>query len=53
MIKRETKEVGTEIHPRKGVLIKRSFQTPGNTLSRGSVASLGISEGKIIGRKNK
>ena len=25
---------------------ERSFQTPGNILSRGSVASLGISEGK-------
>ena len=31
----------------------RSFQTPGNTLSGGSVVSLGISEGKITGRKNK
>ena len=30
-----------------------SFQTPGNTLSGGSVASLGISEGKITRRKNK
>ena len=29
---------------------ERSFQTPGNTLSSGSVASLGISEGKITGR---
>ena len=58
MIKRETKEVGTEIRPGKGVLKKererkRSFQTPGNALSTGSVASLGISEGKITGRKNK
>ena len=45
-----------EIHPQKGVLKKereRSFQTPGNTLSGGSVASLGILEGKITGRKNK
>ena len=31
----------------------RSFQTPGNTLSGGSVVSLGISEGKITGKKNK
>ena len=31
----------------------RSFQTPGNTLSSGSVVSLGISEGKITGRKNE
>ena len=50
-MKRETKELETEIHPGKGVLKKRSFQTPGNTLSGGSVASLGISEGKITGRK--
>ena len=41
-----------EIHP--GNLKKeRSFQAPGNTLSDGSVASLGISEGKITGKKNK
>ena len=32
---------------------ERSFQTPGNTLSDGSVVSLGISEGKLTGRKNK
>ena len=32
---------------------ERRFQTPGNTLSGGSVESLGISEGKITGRKNK
>ena len=32
---------------------ERSFQTPVNTLSGRSVASLGISEGKITGRKNK
>ena len=32
---------------------ERSFQTPGNTLSSGSVVSLGISEGKITGRKSK
>ena len=38
---------------REGSLKKeRSFQTPGNTLSGGSVASLGISKGKITGRKN-
>ena len=42
-----------EIHPRKGVLKKRRFQTPENTLSGGSVESLGISEGKITGRINK
>ena len=31
----------------------RSFQTPGNTLTGESVASLGTSEGNIIRRKNK
>ena len=52
-IKRETKEVRTEIRPGKGVLKKRSFQTPGNTLTGESVVSLGTSEGNITGRKNK
>jgi len=42
-----------EICPQKGVLKKRNFQTPGNTLSSRSVVSLGISEGKINRRKNK
>ena len=42
-----------EICLRKGVLKKRGFQTPENTLSGGSVASLGTSEGKITRRKNK
>ena len=32
---------------------ERSFKTPGNTLSSRSVASLGISEGKITRGKNK
>ena len=32
---------------------ERSFQTPGNTLTGKSVASLGNSEGNITGRKNK
>ena len=40
-MKRETKEVGMEIHLRKGVLIEDSFQTPGNTLTGESVESLG------------
>ena len=30
---------------------ERSFQTPGNTLTGESVASLGTSEGNITGRK--
>ena len=41
-----------EICPGRKSLKKRSFQTPGNTLSGGSVVSLGMSEGKITGRKN-
>ena len=53
-MKRETKEVGTEIHPGKGVLKKeRTFQTPGNTVTGKSVVRLGTSEGNITGRKNK
>ena len=42
-----------ELHPRQGVLKKRSFQTPGNTLTGESVVSLGNSEGNITRRKNK
>ena len=42
-----------ELHPRKRVFKKRGFQTPGNTLSGGSVVSLGTSEGNITRRKNK
>jgi len=42
-----------ELHPGKGVLKKRIFQTPGNTLTAKSVASLGTTEGNIKGRKNK
>ena len=40
-----------EIHPGKGVLKKRSFQTPGNTLTSRSVVSLGTSDGNITKRK--
>ena len=32
---------------------ERSFQTPGNTLTAESVASLGTTEGNITGKKNK
>ena len=32
---------------------KRSFQIPGNALTAESVASLGTTEGNIIGKKNK
>ena len=59
-MKKETKEVGKELHPGKGVSfqegslkIERSFQTPGNTLTAESVASLGSTKGNITGRKNK
>ena len=34
----------------EGSLKKRGFQTPGNTLSAESVASLGSTEGNITGR---
>ena len=58
-MKKETKEVGRELCPGKGVLSwerrlkKRGFQTPGNTLAAESVASLGSTEGNITGKKNK
>ena len=42
-----------ELHPGKGVLKKRGFQTPGNTLTAQSVMSLGTTKGNITGRKNK
>ena len=42
-----------ELHLRKGVLKRESFQTPGNTLTAKSVASLGSTEGSITGKKNK
>ena len=45
--KKETKEVGRELRPRKGVLKREKFP---NTKS---VASLGSTEGNITGRKNK
>ena len=37
----------------EGSLKKRSFQTPGYTLTAESMASLGTTEGNITGRKNK
>ena len=57
--KKETKEVGREPRPGKGILSregtlkKRGFQTPGNTLTAESVESLGSTEGNITGRENK
>ena len=38
-----------ELHPRKGVLKREKF--PGNTLTAESVASLGSTEGNIIGKE--
>ena len=58
-MKKETKEVGRELRPGKGVLAQegsqkeRSFQTPGNTLAAESVVSLGSTEGNVTGKKNK
>ena len=49
-IKRQSKDPSWEGSLKK----ERSFQTPGNTLTGGgAVASLGISEGNITGKKNK
>ena len=42
-----------EIRLRKGISKKRGFQTPGNTLTVKSVASLRTSKGNITGGKNK
>ena len=58
-MKKETKEVGSELRPGKRILSregnfkKRGFQTPGNILAAESVASFGSTEGNITGRKNK
>ena len=42
-----------EIRPGKGVLKEREVSKHQETLTSRSVASLGISEGNITGRKNK
>ena len=58
-MKKETKEVGRELRPGKGIpsweetLKKRGFQTSGNILAAESVASFGRTEGNITGRENK
>ena len=58
-MKKETKEVGRKLRPRKGIpsqegnLKRRGFQAPENTLPAESVASLESTEGNITGRKNK
>ena len=51
--KKETKEVGRELRPGKGVLKREKFPNTRNTLTAESVASLGSTEGNITGRKNK
>ena len=56
-MKKETKEVGRELRPGKGILSweetlkKRGFQTPGNIIAAESVVSFGSTEGNITGRK--
>ena len=52
-MKRDTKELGMEIHLGKGVLKKREVSEHQVILTGGSVASLGTSEGNITRRKNK
>ena len=42
-----------ELRPKKRVPKREKFQTPGNTLTAESAASLGSTEGDITGRKNK
>ena len=59
MEKNETKEVGTELCPGKGVLKREKFPNTrkhshcGEPWNHKSVASLGTTEGNITGRKNK
>ena len=55
---KETKEVGRELHPGKGIPFwegnfKRGFQTPRNILPAESVVSFGSTEGNVAGRKYK
>ena len=42
-----------ELCPGRESQKERGFRTPGNTLTAESVASLGTTEGNIIGRKKK
>ena len=52
-MKKDTKEVGRELRPGKGIPLregnikKRGFQTPRNILPAESVASFGSTEGNI------
>ena len=50
--KRDKRGRGGDLSQEGSLKKERNFQTPGNTLAR-SVVSLGISEGKITGRRNK
>ena len=51
--KKETKEGGTELRPRKGVLKREKFPNTRKHFLAESVASLGSTEGNITGRNNK
>jgi len=51
--KRDRRDRDGDLSQEGSLKKERSFQTPGNTLTGGSVASLGISEGNVTGRKNK
>ena len=48
--KKRDKSLGQRLIPGRESWRRRSFQTPGNLLTSGSVESFGISEGNIIGR---
>ena len=50
-MKKETKEVGRELSPGKGIL-RREVSKHQEILAAESVASLGSTEGNITGRKN-
>ena len=58
-MKKETKEVGRELHSGKGVLSregslkKREVSKHQETLAAESVVSLGSTESNITGKKNK
>ena len=50
-MKRETKELGTETHPGKGVIIEEVSKHQENPLMGGSGGSFPISEGNLTGRE--
>ena len=53
MIKRETKEVGMETHPRKGVLKEEKFPDTRKPSHQRVCGEFGISEGNVTWWKNK